>query len=328
MVAGTRLASLILLLPILMAGESLTPTYGIWLVCLFLESILYGCGLLQAWLYFHWYTRDHWSIKTMVAALVTLETIQIVFYFATGYQYLVTNFGNFENLQVINWEDSVQLAPTYLTAFLVQLYFASCIYMLKREAKVVPILIAVFALTQLGAGIAQDVVVSKLKVFSKLGETAPVYALQSAATLTCDLLITGALLVRLNKAKSGTKASNSMLDMLMINAINRGGLTVLAATLNLVLVLALPKTFYFFIGLILSSKLYMNSALATLNSRQHIRDRFNNVIDDSLSWRLGTISGSIRPNNASRTVEVNIHSEVHTDSELEVKRGNFTDGML
>ena len=47
----------------------------------------------------------------------------------------------------------------------------------------------------------------------------------------------------------------------------------LCALLNLVLFLALPGTFYFFIGLMPSSKLYMNTMLATLNTRQHIRTK-------------------------------------------------------
>lgn len=68
-------------------------------------------------------------------------------------------------------------------------------------------------------------------------------------------------------------STNAVLNNLIMYAVNRGVLTSLCALLNLVLFLALPGTFYFFIGLMPSSKLYMNTMLATLNTRQHIRTK-------------------------------------------------------
>ncbi|PPR08004.1 hypothetical protein CVT24_003755 [Panaeolus cyanescens] len=253
----------------------LTSTYGIWLVSLFLETILYGCGLLQAWLYFQWYQNDHWGIRSMVSVMWSKF------------------FPNIEEMvpkgHTAGWIDQnfhyhqAQLSLTYLSEFLVQMYFATCIYRLNKAAKILPALVAALALTQL----IQDVVITKLGSFTNLAETAPTYALQSAATLACDLLITGSLLYRLNNSKTelSFRATNSMLDRLMINAVNRGGLTALAAALNLFLFVALPNTLWFLIGLFLSSKLYMNSALASLNSRQYIRDQFSNttIHDD---WRV------------------------------------------
>ncbi|KAF9043365.1 hypothetical protein BJ165DRAFT_239141 [Panaeolus papilionaceus] len=243
-------------------AAGLGPTYGLWLVSLFLETILYGCALLQAWLYFHWYQNDPRLIRGMVILLVVLETLQIAFIFASTYMCLITHFGDFEYLQKINWAEAAQF-PTYLSTFVVQVYFASCIYRLKKEAKVLPILIVILAVTQIGAGIAQDVKVASLQSFAQLGKTAPTYELQSAATLACDLLITASLLYRLNSSKTGIKSTNSMLDRLMINAINRGGLTAFAAAWNLIFFIALPDAFWFIVGLFVSSKLYMNSALAS-----------------------------------------------------------------
>ena len=50
-------------------ADSLDSTYGAWLIALFLETILYGAGLLQSALYLHWYPADVWSIKTAVRSL-------------------------------------------------------------------------------------------------------------------------------------------------------------------------------------------------------------------------------------------------------------------
>ena len=70
-------------------SPSLDATLGIWLVSYFVGSMcgsllsftspsltprltvalgrLYGCSLLQIWLYSHWYPLDHWILKAMVS---------------------------------------------------------------------------------------------------------------------------------------------------------------------------------------------------------------------------------------------------------------------
>jgi hypothetical protein len=103
-----------------------------------------------------------------------------------------------------------------------------------------------------------------------LGSTKAITSLQAAASLVCDIVITVGLFIRLQRSHTTVKSTNTILHKLTIYAVNRGVLTALAAALNLILFLAIPSTFYFFLGLILSGKLYMNSVMATLNTRQYI----------------------------------------------------------
>ncbi|KAF9043350.1 hypothetical protein BJ165DRAFT_1612420 [Panaeolus papilionaceus] len=299
-------------------SAQLDSTYGIWLVSLFLETMLYGTGLLQAWLYFHWYPNDHKGIRLMVLLLVLLETLQIVFLFISTYLCLITNFGDFAYLLKINWADSVQLPITYIAAFIVQM-----------KALFLPGLIVALALTQLGTGIAQDVVISKSGSFTHSRRPAFIYTIQTAATLACDLLITGSLLLRLNSSRAGIRATNSVLDKLMINVVNRGGLTALAAALNLILSVALPNTLWYVIGLFLSSKLYLNSVLASLNNRSHIRSKLSGVVATDTDWQaMETFreqsNGQQQP--APCAVEITIQSEVHQE-EKDIKRPRLVDGM-
>ncbi|KAJ7079224.1 hypothetical protein C8R43DRAFT_1053206, partial [Mycena crocata] len=49
----------------------------------------------------------------------------------------------------------------------------------------------------------------------------------------------------------------------------------MSSFVTMVLFLVLPDTFWFFLGLAPSSKLYMNSMLATLNTRQRIRNKID-----------------------------------------------------
>ncbi|KAJ7195002.1 hypothetical protein B0H12DRAFT_1245708 [Mycena haematopus] len=53
-----------------MSLPPLESTYGSGLISLFLETILYGIGILQFFLYFQWSPKDKWSIKSF--ALVVM----------------------------------------------------------------------------------------------------------------------------------------------------------------------------------------------------------------------------------------------------------------
>ncbi|KAJ3885916.1 hypothetical protein GG344DRAFT_82216 [Lentinula edodes] len=258
----------------------LAPTYGIWLASMFLATILYGMGLLQAWLYFHWYSKDHLGVKLTVLASILFETFQITTFFAATYDTLIHDFGNVPALFIITWMDSAQLIAGYMSAFTVQIYFGYCLYLLNKKQVFVTGLIMALALTQIGTGIAQTVRTTMIGSFLEINNTKQITSLQSAsalASLACDVAITTALYMTLRSKRTQVKATNTVLQTLMINAVNRGVLTAVAAAINLILFLALPGTFYFFLGLMTSSKLYMNSMLATLNTRQHITQAMNNT---------------------------------------------------
>ncbi|KAJ6483799.1 hypothetical protein C8R47DRAFT_1217491 [Mycena vitilis] len=109
-------------------SNPLDSTYGVWLVSLLLETLLYGMGLLQIWIYFAGRPTDAASVKWTVLVVLVLETIQVIFFFRSSYSRFVEHFGEIQILLI--WADSLQLLAAYLSAFTVQIYFASRI--LKR----------------------------------------------------------------------------------------------------------------------------------------------------------------------------------------------------
>ncbi|KAJ6544333.1 hypothetical protein B0H19DRAFT_299840 [Mycena capillaripes] len=263
----------------------LDSTYGVWLVSLFLETLLYGMGLLQTWIYFSGRPADAGSVKWTVLVVLVLETIQVIFFFRSSYFRFVERFGEIQIFLI--WADSLQLTAAYLSAFIVQLYFASRILKLtKGRGKFSLSAIGIYAIlllavVQILAGVTQTIRTYQLRSYLKLGETKAITTLQAAASLACDLLITIYLCLFLKSQKGEMIKTNSMMDMLIYDAINRGTLTALSSGLTMVLFLALPDTFWFFLGLAPSSKFYMNSMLATLNTRQRIRDK---IASDDKGW--------------------------------------------
>ncbi|KAJ7926569.1 hypothetical protein B0H13DRAFT_2313472 [Mycena leptocephala] len=293
-------------------SSPLDSTYGVSLAALFLETILYGMGVLQGWIYFaDRPVTDSRVTKALVLIVLALETIQVVFFFRSSYFRFVERFGQIQ-IDLI-WADSLQLLAAYLSAFTVQIYFVIRIHKRDNQMRAKLSLLAIgiytiacydppttysfvhhfFQLTldvvQILAGIAQTILSYDLRSFEKLGETKAVTTLQTAASLACDLLITTYLCVFLGSKKGEMMKTNTMMDLLIRDAINRGALTALSSGVTMVLFLALPDTFWFFLGLAPSSKLYMNSMLATLNMRKRTREKLDTNDKAWNSIPLGTV---------------------------------------
>ncbi|KAF9056964.1 hypothetical protein BDP27DRAFT_1344248 [Rhodocollybia butyracea] len=316
-----------------MASSSLAPTWGIWLISAFLMSILYGAGLLQVFLYFKWYPNDWTGIKLSVVAITILESLEIsIFYYGT-YLHLIGGLEDPTSLLSVFWPDSIHLLFMYLSSVTAQLYFTYCIFKFtaltvsSKTARLgVPFMILLLILLELGAGIAQVIETLSFSSFVQLSSVKTRTSLQSATAVAVDVLITLSLVIILRKNKGQIDQTNSMISILIIYAINRGILTAACALSNLILFLAVPGTFYFFIGLNVSSKRYMNSMLATLNTRSHVRKQSESgsgIIDwgtilssnQSDTVRLPSIKTVIAPNHFNP--DINIHVEAQTSYEMD-----------
>jgi len=191
----------------------------------------------------------------------------------------------------------------YLSSVTAQLYFSYCIFKftaLTVSSKVVKFgilcVILSLVLLELAAGIGQVIETLAISSFTQLSSVKTMTSLQSATAFAIDLLITVSLVIVLRKNKGQIDQTNSMISMLINYAINRGLLTATCALCNLILFLAVPGTFYFFIGLGPSSKLYMSSMLATLNTRGHVRQQSESN-SGVIGW--GTILSSNQSNTAN-----------------------------
>ncbi|KAF9059114.1 hypothetical protein BDP27DRAFT_1302891 [Rhodocollybia butyracea] len=302
----------------------LAPTYGAWLVSVWFATILYGVGLLQTWLYFHWYSSDHWGVRLTVVALILLETLHISFLFASTYNSFVNNFGNASTIFMVTWLDSAQLLAGYLSAFIVQSYFAWCLFLLNKKQKKVTLLIMALALAQIGAGLAQTINITVLGTLLKIEATKPALIFQSAATLSCDAVITIALYLTLRSKRTGMDSTNTLLQKLTVIAVNRGAFTTLGAAVNMTLFLALPGTFYYLLGLMTSSKLYLNSMLATLNTRQHIKQTAH---DSERAWNSIHLAGLSTVPNGTGTTMLTAYNSEDTKSNR-ILNGSLVENMI
>ncbi|KAJ7192597.1 hypothetical protein GGX14DRAFT_594488 [Mycena pura] len=261
---------------------NLPSTVGIWLVTAFVEALLQGMGMLQGFLYFTWYHKDPWSVKATVALLLALESLQMGASIANVYEWFVAGFGDFDNLDVIHWQDMLQLTALYCSMFITQAWVVAILWVpintgpssltlvtttpVDKKNIVLPLLIFVLSLLALSSGIGEVIAVQK---YSSLDVTSVTNVLQTAAALAADMLITFGLCWRLRKCRSEFQSTNKILNFVILTAINRSVFTMFFAVLNMILFLTRPGTFAFMIALFVSDKLYMNSLLAMLNTREY-----------------------------------------------------------
>ncbi|KAJ3929898.1 MAG: hypothetical protein NXY57DRAFT_1040438 [Lentinula lateritia] len=191
-----------------------SSTWGVWLVSLLLESILYGMGLLQIFLYFQWYPNDVRGLKIMIEFFSICLRLLYNFILHIAFSNLMDHV----ILQIV--------ASAMKLSSLIKIGVTATIV----SARYTP---------------AQVVQTLQISSFVELSGAKDMTSLQSATSLALDSLITITLVLVLGGNKGEIKQTNSMLNKLIIYAINRGFLTAF---------LAVPGTFYFFLGLVPSSK--------------------------------------------------------------------------
>ncbi|KAJ7124143.1 hypothetical protein C8R43DRAFT_1241009 [Mycena crocata] len=291
---------------------SIDATYGVWLVSLVLEtmSLFPLCQLRSSLTWTEqivrrrdasgldvFFRQSHRSSFDQVDRLNRrrVGNRPSDLFSVSSYSRFVKLFGKPQTNLV--WADSLQLLCAYLSAFLVQVYsfssnlrrhttdllepsfFANRIIKLtkgrgKFSLKAFGIyVILALAFIEILAGITQ----LSDPIVPQAGPDQGRHNHSIGASLACDVLITTYLCLFLKNQKGEMMKTNNMVDALIYDAINRGTITAMSSFVTMVLV-TIPgaaRHVWFFLGLAPSSKLYMNSMLATLNTRQRIRNKID-----------------------------------------------------
>ncbi|KAF9064544.1 hypothetical protein BDP27DRAFT_1367125 [Rhodocollybia butyracea] len=219
-----------------MANPIVVSTLGPWFISYSFLTMLYGMGILQSWLYFHWYRNDHWSLKSICADHSVMG----------GY---VHYSGKSFRGDILPTDDHLtQQLSSYLSEVTVQSYFAYVVYTYAIGSAGYCKWVRVLA-TDLKRSRGDyshgylwnsswrdcincsscDEGLSYLCYWTSEPPLIP----QLPATFACDLLITISLFITLRGKKPNIASgiddmypalaqTNTMLQKLMVNAVNRG----------------------------------------------------------------------------------------------------------
>jgi len=256
-------------------------TFGPSFIGFTISLSFYGTILAQAIFYFASFLKDSWVTKTLVITLCVLETFHVYLLNYTFWTMLVSGHATFA-LTRWKWEHLTLYGIAFAIIFIVQIYFCIRVWRVSAgKAKLATFLIAITAAIQLGSGMAfMDNSIrhrSPQDIFNHEGHTTARIELISA--MVCDLVISTALVYYFYIFRIGTQKMNAILHQLIFISVNMGVLLCVVTAVNLALFeygswLSLPPH-------IILSKLYVNSLIATLNARKHMRTIANRTVEIS-----------------------------------------------
>ncbi|KAI0752498.1 hypothetical protein C8Q80DRAFT_1267045 [Daedaleopsis nitida] len=253
-----------------------------------IATSIYGITVLQTYIYFRRYLKDSLGLKAVVGTLFVLDTATTGLMAAALYHYVVTNFdGPLETFISVTPSDMgymydfmfrdhsiiVLTASQIIIGFIAQCFFVQRLWYLSRNKLVVGFLLFL-AIASLGTGL---VIMGYLLTHTQvLALDSPVIRIPTGfagiMSAICDIAIVIALCYYLQSGRSGFAKTDSLVDRLMMYAIQRGSLTAICQTFYVIFALVYHARLIFLPFSLVLGKLYCNTVLATLNVRQSLKE--------------------------------------------------------
>ncbi|KAJ4483029.1 hypothetical protein C8J55DRAFT_488548 [Lentinula edodes] len=310
----------------------------------------------QTWFYFSAQTRDRsdpiW-LKLTVMTVVFLDLMHQLFtsqWKSQVYYYCVTNFSNAAALNTIPWSYYGMAMPMGLNTIIVQTFYVWRVWKLSKHL-ILPGILWSVCLTQFGLLLYYVYRVSGLTSAAEFSTVMGPYAIATNGTGTAaDIFIAAAMVYLLQQARTSIKRyehdelmsdmddqaslrTNNVLRAVTIFSVTTGIVTGVCAIFVLSMASAYPGTnievtFYFILA-----RLYANSFLATLNVRDHMRDRSHSggvITTSDFQVHPRTNNSAMQLTNASHElddfprqktqIDDNSHGELETVISVKVDR--------
>jgi len=234
-----------------------------------------GIAALQAYLYFRQYRhRDSKRLRATVTSVWILDLIHTIFICQGIWHYLVLSWGDKEELDHLTWTVAMSIAITGLLTIVVHAFFANRVWQLSRRNIWLTALICVLAIIRLASALTTTAQMLRLKHFSTfIHDFRWLFTLGLALSCIIDVIITGSLCYYLQGNRTGYSSIDDVIHRLLLYTINNGLLTGFASILDMICAASMPNNFLFLSLHFIVAKCYINSLLATLNSRDALRDK-------------------------------------------------------
>jgi len=254
--------------PAIVRNLSLGPFIGTLITWL-----LYGATAMQTYQYYNTYVQDPKRVKALVAFIFALETIHTSLADHYTYWYLIEHFGETERLMDISWSVGPSVIVGFVIAWTVNQFFVRRIYVLSKKNLWLSITIGVLATIRPVNGFAVAAllfVYPQWPIFKHHAETMMIVGLSLGLLVDCLIALTVSYFLVQNR-NTTIASTRSIINSLLKYTLNTGVILMVFAALELIGLLALPKTLSF-LGLFqIQIQLYANCFLTNLNARDAIR---------------------------------------------------------
>uniref|UniRef100_A0A0W0FW44 DUF6534 domain-containing protein n=1 Tax=Moniliophthora roreri TaxID=221103 RepID=A0A0W0FW44_MONRR len=281
-----------------------------------LSTFLSGVVACQAFTYMQ-SNNDKWFLRLMVVLIILMDLGVTIFNNVFLHYFTILHFGNISKLvpQVErNYFITIELALGVTAVFIVELFFASHVYLLKRTHWSIPLFIATCAMA------AYDGSAKQFKdpylVFNRSSQID--FGLGGSLSALSDVTVTGALLWSFHQSRTGLKKTDSMLQTLFKYTVTRGILVTTFQIAYVIIFLVRNSTWEWACFQLMLSKIYVITMVAMLNSRKSIRANHSGVITVS---EVGTGFANTRDIHSNFVVPIDSTAETGSYQLKEYSQG-------
>ncbi|TCD60454.1 hypothetical protein EIP91_010048 [Steccherinum ochraceum] len=286
---------------------------------------LFGALSVQCYIYYLAFPKDRRSIKHLVAFMFVIELVQTVMCTRDAFREFGSGWGDLDELDDVGW---LWFSIPFIEAVVSctsQLFYAWRIWVIGGSYYI-PGVITLLAFMQGVTGIYTcafaDVLHHLSEFQTKSFRSTSVWL---GGTALCDIIITASMLFYLRRAKTGYKATTTLLTRIINITVQTGLVCATFAILDLTFFIATPEQNYYFAPNLILSKLYSNSLLVIFNARLKIVGGRNSGQDDAFltavsaeSFRARTMqrmSNSTMPHAQVGGIQVEITQRREMDME-------------
>ncbi|KAJ3734573.1 hypothetical protein DFJ43DRAFT_1137413 [Lentinula guzmanii] len=271
-------------------AASMNTTFGMLFDAVVIGAALYGAGCVQGYMYYRKQQGDPWYLKSLVGFILICDTLQVGI--LTVYQYVILNFAHEEILAVMLDTLIIEIFFSDAIALAVQMFYCWRIWRLSQGSYLVVVPLVLLSWAAFVSLLVYSCLSLQFETFEELTTLKNLSMTCNILAAVSDVMISSAMVLFLQKAKSTHKRTNSMLNRLIIFTFNTGLPVSFCALWACISINAWPTTFVYMFFFLLQGRLYTNSLLVSLNSRNYIKK--GNVLTET-----GT-SYVMRPYNDSR----------------------------
>ncbi|EIW57896.1 uncharacterized protein TRAVEDRAFT_59396 [Trametes versicolor FP-101664 SS1] len=257
----------------IIAAVDLERTFGAYLICNCVACIMFGLTTHQTYRYYRLYPTDHLSLKILVFVILMLDVVHTISGIHICYFYLVTNYFNPARLADGVWSIRIIILETGLIILCSHCFYARRLFFLSNRNWVPVTAIALLLLVEIGFCTAATIESFLQVSFAKFIRFNYLLWTILIVAVAIDCIAAGTLTYYLRKSRTGFRKTDSMVDVLMVYAINTGLSTSILSVVALTCALAMPNNLIYSAILMVCSKMYSNSLLAVLNSRRSLVDK-------------------------------------------------------
>ncbi|RDB28743.1 hypothetical protein Hypma_014825 [Hypsizygus marmoreus] len=293
-----------------------------------IAGIFYGITCVQTYIYFKRNDKDSTSFRLLIFFLWLLDTLHLALVTHGIYYYLISNYGNLPALASPTWSLLAQVYVTCISDLIIRGVFGRRVWLMAGKSKIIVTGIQRDLVRILPPSSPMPNIVLTESItfatrayaggtFAKFSQISYLLYIALGSGVVADFLIAGSLCRSLWKSRTGFRKTDTLVNVLMMYAINTSLLTTICSGACFITYTIWPNEFTF-IGIYFSlSKLFLNSLLATLNSRESLSEKINGVSDISMSdmSHRRHFSSMVSGTRSGPSVLVSINHEVVDDYE-------------